>query len=160
VDVVSADEMRAAVLAALPGADALLMAAAVADFKPAQAAAQKIKKQAGAPTIQLALAADILAAVADYKAQNGFPRITVGFAAESQALLENAQAKLVKKKLDLIVANDISARDAGFAVDENRVTLLDAAGGVEPLPLMSKAKVAEAVLERLVTLLTASDQPL
>ena len=160
VDVVSAEEMRAAVLAALPGADALLMAAAVADFKPAQAAAQKIKKQAGAPTIQLALAADILAAVADDKAQHGFPRITVGFAAESQALLENAQAKLVKKKLDLIVANDISARDAGFAVDENRVTLLDAAGGVEPLPLMSKAKVAEAVLERLVALLTASDQPL
>jgi phosphopantothenoylcysteine decarboxylase/phosphopantothenate--cysteine ligase len=98
--------------------------------------------------------------VADHKAQNGFPRITVGFAAESQALLENAQAKLVKKKLDLIVANDISARDAGFAVDENRVTLLDAAGGVEPLPLMSKAKVAEAVLARLVALLTASDQPL
>ncbi len=160
VDVVSAEEMRAAVLAALPGADALLMAAAVADFKPAQAAAQKIKKQAGAPTIQLALAADILAAVADNKAQHGFPRITVGFAAESQALLENAQAKLVKKKLDLIVANDISARDAGFAVDENRVTLLDAAGGVEPLPLMSKAKVAEAVLERLVALLAASDQPL
>jgi phosphopantothenoylcysteine decarboxylase/phosphopantothenate--cysteine ligase len=160
VDVLSAEEMRAAVLAALPGADALLMAAAVADFKPAQAAAQKIKKQAGAPTIQLALAADILAAVADYKAQHGFPRITVGFAAESQALLENAQAKLVKKKLDLIVANDISARDAGFAVDENRVTLLDAAGGVEPLPLMSKAKVAEAVLERLVALLAASDQPL
>jgi phosphopantothenoylcysteine decarboxylase/phosphopantothenate--cysteine ligase len=160
VDVGSAEEMLSAVLVALPGADALLMAAAVADFKAAQVAAHKIKKQAGAPSIQLELAADILAAVADYKSRHGFPRLTVGFAAESQALLENAQVKLAKKKLDLIVANDISARDAGFAVDENRVTLLDAVGGVEPLPLMSKAKVAEAVLERLVSLLAALDQSL
>jgi phosphopantothenoylcysteine decarboxylase/phosphopantothenate--cysteine ligase len=155
VDVGSAEEMLAAVLAALPGADALLMAAAVSDFKPAQVSQQKIKRKAGAPTIALDLAVDILAAVASYKSQHGYPRITVGFAAESQALLENARSKLASKKLDLIVANDISASDAGFAVDENRVTLLDAAGNVEPLPLMSKASVAEAVLERTAFLLGA-----
>jgi phosphopantothenoylcysteine decarboxylase/phosphopantothenate--cysteine ligase len=155
VDVGSAEEMLAAVLAALPGADALLMAAAVSDFKPAQVSQQKIKRKAGAPTIALDLAVDILAAVASYKSQHGYPRITVGFAAESQALLENARSKLASKKLNLIVANDISASDAGFAVDENRVTLLDAAGNVEPLPLMSKASVAEAVLERTAFLLGA-----
>ncbi len=138
VDVGSAEEMLAAVLTALPGADALLMAAAVSDFKPRQVSEQKIKRQAGTPTIELDLAVDILAAVASYKSQHGFPRLTVGFAAESQALVENATIKLASKKLDLIVANDISASDAGFAVDENRVTLLEAAGGVEPLPLMTK----------------------
>ncbi len=155
MDVGSAEEMLAAVLAALPGADALLMAAAVSDFKPRQVSEQKIKRQAGTPTIELELAVDILAAVASYKSQHGFPRLTVGFAAESQALVENARVKLAAKKLDLIVANDISASDAGFAVDENRVTLLDAAGGVEPLPLMSKMRVAEVVLERAAALLGA-----
>jgi phosphopantothenoylcysteine decarboxylase/phosphopantothenate--cysteine ligase len=156
IDVGSAEEMLVAVLAALPGADALLMAAAVADFKPRQVANQKIKRQTGAPVIELDLAVDILRAVADYKSQHGFPRMTVGFAAESQALVENARAKLAAKKLDMIVANDISATDAGFAVDDNRVTLLDATGGVEPLPLMSKTRVAEVVLARTADLLGAS----
>ena len=153
VDVGSAQEMLAAVLDALPGADILLMSAAVADFKPVHQSQQKIKKQAGLPTIELALAVDILDAVAVYKSQHGFPRLTVGFAAESQALLENARVKLASKKLDLIVANDISASDAGFAVDENRVTLLSTAGEAEPLPLMSKTQVAEVVLERAAFLL-------
>jgi phosphopantothenoylcysteine decarboxylase/phosphopantothenate--cysteine ligase len=155
VDVGSAEEMQAAVLAALPGSDALLMAAAVSDFKPMRIATQKIKKQAGAPTIELGLAPDILAAVENYRTQRGFPLITVGFAAESQELLENARVKLTSKKLDLIVANDISARDAGFAVDENRVTLLDATGGVEPMPLMSKMGVADVVLQRTASMLAA-----
>lgn len=155
VDVGSAEEMLAAVMAALPGVDALLMAAAVSDFRPRQVSEQKIKRQAGTPTIELDLAVDILAAVASYKSQHGFPRLTVGFAAESQALVENARVKLASKKLDLIVANDISSSDAGFAVDENQVTLLDAAGGVEPLPLMSKVRVAEVVLERAAALLGA-----
>jgi phosphopantothenoylcysteine decarboxylase/phosphopantothenate--cysteine ligase len=132
-----------------------MMAAAVSDFKPMRIATQKIKKQAGAPTIELGLAPDILAAVENYRTQRGFPLITVGFAAESQELLENARVKLTSKKLDLIVANDISARDAGFAVDENRVTLLDATGGVEPLPLMSKMGVADVVLQRTASMLAA-----
>jgi len=156
VDVSSADEMLSAVMATIPEADALLMAAAVADFKPVQRAEEKIKKQAAAPVIDLQVTPDILAAVAEYKNRKGFPRVTVGFAAESQNLLENARSKLRSKGLNLIVANDIRAADAGFAVDDNRVTLLDAGGGVEALPLMSKAEVAEIVLSRVVGLMSFS----
>jgi phosphopantothenoylcysteine decarboxylase/phosphopantothenate--cysteine ligase len=79
----------------------------------------------------------------------------VGFAAESQDLLENARAKLEAKRLDLIVANDITAADAGFAAETNRVVLLDREGGVEELPLMSKAAVAETVLDRVTRMLRA-----
>jgi len=96
-----------------------------------------------------------LQAVARYKSDTGYPRVTVGFAAESQALLENARKKLKKKSLDLIVANDISASDTGFAVDFNRVTLLDAQGGVEHLPRMSKTDVAEIVMQRVVAILNS-----
>jgi phosphopantothenoylcysteine decarboxylase/phosphopantothenate--cysteine ligase len=79
--------------------------------------------------------------------------VVVGFAAESQDLLENARAKLEAKRLDLIVANDITAADAGFAAETNRVVLLDREGGVEELPLMSKAAVAETVLDRVTRML-------
>jgi phosphopantothenoylcysteine decarboxylase/phosphopantothenate--cysteine ligase len=82
------------------------------------------------------------------------PRVVVGFAAESQDLIANAQAKLTRKGVDLLAANDISANDAGFAVDTNRVILLDAAGGQEVLPLMSKAQVAERIIARVAALLT------
>ncbi len=153
VDVNTAQEMLEAVLAAIVRADALLMAAAVADFTPAVTAEQKIKKEGGIPQITLRATPDILAAVAPQRSATGFPRVTVGFAAESQSLLDNARVKLESKKLDLIVANDISARDAGFGVDDNRVTLLDAGGGVESLPLMSKSEVAESVLARVTHLL-------
>lgn len=155
VDVRTAEEMRQAVLDELPGADALLMAAAVADFRPAGPAPQKIKKESGIPHIILEHTPDILADVAEYKDAHGYPRLTVGFAAESQDLLENATAKLQRKKLDLIVANDISATDAGFAVDTNRVTLLDAEGGRQVLPLLDKTEVADAILERVVRMLEA-----
>lgn len=157
VDVNTAEEMKLAVLEAARNADVLLMAAAVADFRPADPSAHKIKKGDGVPQIRLVNTPDILAEVADLKSQTGSPRVTVGFAAESKDLLENARAKLHAKRLDLIIANDISASDAGFATDENRVSLLDADGGVESLPLMSKAEVAVHVLERVVSLL--DDQP-
>lgn len=156
IDVHTAEEMLHAVLDASSRADVLLMAAAVADFRPSSPAGQKIKKEAGIPTIQLENTPDILAAVARKKAETGCPRITVGFAAESTDLLENARTKLSAKKLDLIVANDISATDAGFTVDNNRVTLLDASGQVESLPLMTKEEVAKAVLDRVVGLLAES----
>jgi phosphopantothenoylcysteine decarboxylase/phosphopantothenate--cysteine ligase len=152
LDVQTAAEMLTAVLAETPNADALLMAAAVADFRPAAPADQKIKKEAGVPTIELAANPDILLEVARRKSETGFPQVTVGFAAESQSLLENAQHKLDAKKLDLIVANDISAPDAGFAVDTNRVTLLDV-NGAETLPLMGKDAVADVVLARVVDIL-------
>jgi phosphopantothenoylcysteine decarboxylase/phosphopantothenate--cysteine ligase len=153
IDVRTAQEMLETVRAEVAQADVLLMAAAVADFRPAAPADQKIKKEGGIPEITLEATPDILGAVAHLKSQTGFPRVTVGFAAESQSLIDNARAKLYSKNLDLIVANDILAPDAGFAVDTNRVTLLDAGGGVETLPLLSKAEVAAKVLERVVRLL-------
>ncbi len=149
IAVESAEEMRAAVLDAADAADALIMAAAVADFKPAQAAAQKIKKgddPDAALTLTLARTPDILLDVKARRAQTGRPRVVIGFAAESENLLANAREKLARKGLDLIVANDISAPDAGFEVDTNRVTLLDAQGGQQPYELASKAAVAEIVI--------------
>lgn len=146
VDVQTAAEMKAAVLSAVKNADILVMAAAVADFRPAAPAGEKIKKEQGIPAISLEKTDDILAAVAETKITSGYPLVTVGFAAESSRLLENAARKLRTKRLDLIVANDISAADAGFGSQENRVTLLGPDGAQEQLPLMSKTSVAEIVL--------------
>jgi phosphopantothenoylcysteine decarboxylase/phosphopantothenate--cysteine ligase len=157
VDIGSAQEMEQAVMASVPGAAALLMAAAVADFRPTSPAKNKIKKEQGIPLIQLERTVDILASVARVKEETGWPLVTVGFAAESQALIENAQAKLHAKRLDLIAANDISQVDAGFAVDTNRVTLLFAGGPRQELPLLSKAETARAVLEHVVGMLKRSD---
>ena len=81
------------------------------------------------------------------------PRVVIGFAAETQNVLENARAKLARKGLDLIVANDVATADSGFAVDTNRVTIIDAAGRAESLPLMSKAAVAETIIDRLAEIL-------
>ncbi|MDX9864409.1 MAG: phosphopantothenoylcysteine decarboxylase, partial [Anaerolineaceae bacterium] len=92
---------------------------------------------------------DILKAVAAQKTQTGFPQNTIGFAAESQDLLENAQAKLEVKKLDLIVANDITVPGAGFTGTTNQVTLLFADGRRETLPLQEKSAVAEAIIDTL-----------
>jgi phosphopantothenoylcysteine decarboxylase/phosphopantothenate--cysteine ligase len=153
VEVGTAEEMKAAVVAETGQADALLMAAAVADFRPAGAAKEKIKRKSGVPEVKLETTPDILAEVAELKSKGEFRGIVVGFAAESQDLLENARDKLRSRRLDLIVANDISAKDAGFAVDTNRVSLLDADGNRQDLPLMSKTEVAESVLERVVVLL-------
>lgn len=156
INVRSADEMGDAVLRAAADADVLIMAAAVADFKPEASADQKIKR--GAVTnyqLQLTKTVDILSAVAEEKEKIGKPKIVVGFAAETQNLIDHAREKLLKKKLSLIVANDVSAKDAGFFVDTNRVTIIDAGGGAQTLPLMSKAEVAEAVCERVERLLVS-----
>ncbi len=157
INVSTAQEMHQAVLAALPQADALVMAAAVADFRPETQADQKIKKETSFPQIQLARTIDILTAVVEQKVITGWPLLTVGFAAESQDLLENAQAKLNTKKLDLIVANDISASDAGFGVETNRVTILFASGRRETLPLMDKTDVAQVVMQTVVEQLRRVD---
>jgi phosphopantothenoylcysteine decarboxylase/phosphopantothenate--cysteine ligase len=156
LDVESAQQMCEAVLAASADADALIMAAAVADFQAVTPADQKIKKTQDTVELELKLVRtpDILQAVKDRREKTSGPRVTIGFAAETQNLIDNATSKLHSKGLDLIVANDVSAMDAGFAVDTNRVTLLDAGGGVEPLPVMSKAQVAEHVLNRLAALLS------
>jgi phosphopantothenoylcysteine decarboxylase/phosphopantothenate--cysteine ligase len=156
VDVVTAQGMHDVVLATAGDADVLLMAAAVGDFRPEKVAAQKIKKGGRDLGVRMVRTPDILSAVAIHRADGGGPRVVVGFAAESENLAEHARGKLVAKDLDLIVANDITARDAGFAAQSNRVTILDRDGGAEQLPLMSKAAVAEAVMERVVALLAAT----
>lgn len=153
IDVRSAEEMRAAVLEAIPESAALLMAAAVADFRPISASKKKVKRGKGLPEIKLEPTPDILELVVKQRDKHGWPLVVVGFAAESEDLVKNARAKLVEKDVSLIVANDITAKDAGFAVDTNRVTLLDQGGGVEKLPLASKAHVAEVVLDRVVSML-------
>jgi len=138
-----------AVLTEIVNADVLIMAAAVADFRPVPTA-QKIKKDSGIPDIKLETTADILAAVAEQKAKSGFPKRTIGFAAESQDLVKNAQSKLQRKHLDMIVANDISASDAGFEVDTNRVLLLFPEGSRQDLPVQEKSQVADAIIQRVI----------
>jgi phosphopantothenoylcysteine decarboxylase/phosphopantothenate--cysteine ligase len=153
VHVETAKQMLESVLAESAKADALVMAAAVADFRPKKVAGNKMKKRDGIPQIQLEATQDILEAVAGQKSKKKRPRVTVGFAAESRDLLKNASEKLKSKRLDFIAANDISASDAGFGAETNRVTLLFANGKKESLPLMSKAEVAEAVIAHVAALL-------
>ncbi len=149
VKVKSAGEMLQAVLS--EPADALIMAAAAADFTPKTVARDKMKKRDGIPQIELTAAADILGAVSSQQPRRF--EVVIGFAAESQNLLQNAAEKLKSKKMDLIVANDISAADAGFSVDTNRVVFLFADGTSESLPLMSKSEVAEKIIEHTSRLL-------
>ena len=153
VNVETARQMLEAVLKESTESDALIMAAAVADFRPKNQAKDKIKKEGGIPQIELEATDDILKTVAGARSREARPRVVVGFAAESRDLLENAAYKLQSKGLDFIAANDISADDAGFAVETNRVTLLFADGRQEGLPLMSKSEVAEAILVRVAKLL-------
>ncbi len=153
IPVHTAQEMLEAVLVEAAAADALVMAAAVADFRPKTVAATKMKKRDGIPQVELEAAPDILETVAGRRSAWKRLKAVVGFAAESRDLLENAAIKLQSKRLDLLAANDISAADAGFAVDTNRVTLLYADGRQEPLPLMSKSEVAEIIMARIAALL-------
>lgn len=153
IDVETAEQMRQAVLAEMEDADGLVMAAAVADFRPLQAVEHKIKRATGSMDLRLEPTQDILAEVSKSQASKQRHPVVVGFAAESKDLTVNAREKLRAKGLSLIVANDITASDSGFAVDTNRVTILDAGGGIQELPLMSKVEVAEAVMERVIGLL-------
>lgn len=148
VSAATAREMEKAVLHACRTADVLIMAAAVADFRPRSTAAQKIKKDKGAFTIELEQTTDILNAVKEQRQTSNRPQMVIGFAAETENLLENAAEKMAAKNMDMIVANDVSADDAGFGVDANRVTFLFREGKKEPLPLLSKAEVAGHVMER------------
>ncbi len=144
VEVKTVSQMLEAVLKETAESDALIMAAAPADFRPKNIAQNKIKKADGIPQVQLETTEDILKTVTEHRQK--CPRVVVGFAAESRDLLENATYKLKSKGLDFIVANDITAVDAGFAAETNRVTLLFADGRQEALSLMSKAEVAEVIL--------------
>jgi phosphopantothenoylcysteine decarboxylase/phosphopantothenate--cysteine ligase len=139
----SAEEMRAAVATRREGIDALVMAAAVADYRPAEPAEQKIKKDPAAAGRTLALEE-----TADILAESSGRFLKVGFAAETEDLLANAGKKLEAKGLDLIVANDVSAGDSGFGSDTNRVTLLTPDADAEALPLLHKYDVAGEILDR------------
>jgi phosphopantothenoylcysteine decarboxylase/phosphopantothenate--cysteine ligase len=153
IAVESCANMERVVLDSIGHADALVMAAAVADYRPEVPAPQKIKKRDDRLTLNLVRTSDILSAVAGRRDAGGRLRAVIGFAAETRDVLDNAREKLARKKLDLIVANDVSAVDSGFEVDTNRVTLLDASGGVQALPLMPKAAAAEQIVDRLVAIL-------
>ncbi|GAB4503979.1 MAG: bifunctional phosphopantothenoylcysteine decarboxylase/phosphopantothenate--cysteine ligase CoaBC [Anaerolineales bacterium] len=153
IPVRTAQEMLEAVLAEAVAADALVMAAAVADFRPKRPAGDKMKKRDGIPQVELEAAPDILETVAGQRSRMKRLRVVAGFAAESRDLLENAAIKLQSKHLDLIAANDISAADAGFSVDTNRITLLYPNGQQEAMPLMSKSEVAEVIVARIANLL-------
>ena len=146
----TAREMLEAVREAAAAADALVMAAAVADYRPASEAAEKMKRgDRETWAVELVRNPDIIASVA------GERLVKVAFAAETQDLAANAAKKLVEKDAHLIVANDVSASDAGFGVDTNRITILDREGGREDLPLLSKYDCAGRILDRLPALLAA-----
>ncbi|MEJ5358637.1 MAG: bifunctional phosphopantothenoylcysteine decarboxylase/phosphopantothenate--cysteine ligase CoaBC [Desulfobacterales bacterium] len=155
VAVGTAAQMKEAVLEACARADVLLMAAAVADYRPRVAAEQKIKKEAESARLELVRTEDILSLVGERRRGGQGPAVVVGFAAETEELLQNARQKLEKKGLDLIVANDVSAPGSGFEAETNRVAILDPRGGVETLPLLAKREVAEAVLDRILPLLAS-----
>jgi phosphopantothenoylcysteine decarboxylase/phosphopantothenate--cysteine ligase len=138
-------EMREAVMEACKSADILIMAAAVSDYRIAAPAVDKIKKTGNKLTLELVENEDFLLELPD-----NF--IKVGFAAETRDLLDNARKKLTQKRLDFICANDVSAADSGFAVDTNRVTIIDKTGKAEELPLMPKREVADKILDRVVSL--------
>jgi len=152
--VFSAEEMRSAVFDHLDNMDVVIKAAAVSDYRPVDRSAQKMKKTADKFTLNLEKNPDILAELGQQKEG----RILVGFAAETERLLAHAAEKLQKKNLDLIVANDITRDGAGFDVDTNIVRLLHANGRVEELELMSKAQVAQQLLNRVALLWKAKQQ--
>lgn len=158
IHVGSAQEMCDAVLQNCRNADALVMAAAPADYRPVSVSPNKIKKSGEMFSLDLVPTPDILAEVARERTANGWPRVVVGFAAETEMLLENAQGKLRRKRLDFIVANDITAPDSGFGVETNRVTLLSSDGAIMELPVMSKREVADVILDRLLTTWQAIDK--
>jgi phosphopantothenoylcysteine decarboxylase/phosphopantothenate--cysteine ligase len=142
VRVTTAEEMCRAVQAGVPWCEALIMVAAVADWRPVRVSPVKVKKSTAAPVVHLERTPDILETVRPLKGG----RIFVGFAAETDHVLEEAGRKLAQKGLDMIVANDVSAPNAGFEVDTNRVVFLTAAAPPRALPLLPKREVADELL--------------
>ena len=154
VAVETAAQMQAALTTVAPGADVVVMAAAVADFRPVAAADGKIKKDQGVPQLLLEATPDILAGLGAVKPLR---QTLVGFAAETSDLLANAAAKLQRKNLDLIVANDVGAPGVGFQHDTNAVTLLRADGTAHMVALTDKRAVAKAVLDTVVQIRVGTD---
>ena len=141
-------EMHNASIESCADADALIMSAAPADFKPSMENSRKIKKESGLKSVELEKTVDILSAISVSRRTTGYPKFIVGFAAESENLIANAVSKLHKKQLDLIVANDITDPDAGFIVDTNKVSFIFADGSETTFPKMSKYDVASCILQQ------------
>ncbi|HXR26181.1 MAG TPA: bifunctional phosphopantothenoylcysteine decarboxylase/phosphopantothenate--cysteine ligase CoaBC [Candidatus Binataceae bacterium] len=156
IDTVSAQEMLEATTLSFPWCSALIMAAAVADFRPARPESHKIKKQARGLGLELEAIADQLPRLAAEKGD----RLMVGFAAETGDLEDNAREKLRRKKLDLIVANDVTLEGAGFGAETNIVTLIGRNGEAERHPKLAKDEVADLILDRLVSLRAVKARPL
>ena len=150
----NAAAMHEAVMARSADLDVVIMAAAVADYTPVEKAPQKVKKADGELTIALRRTKDILGDVGQLRSRAQGRPVLVGFAAETENVVEHARIKLQKKQVDLVVANDVSRADAGFDVDTNAVTLVSAQGA-EEVPLQSKSAVAARVLDRVEQLLAA-----
>jgi len=151
VNVRTTDEMAGAVASSLPTADVLVMAAAPADYRSAETAPQKMKKREGkSRLLELRPTVDILK---DTKTARRSGAVVVGFALETENEIPNARAKLDEKDLDLVVLNSATEKGAGFGGDTNRVTLISASSEPEPLPLMTKVEVADAILDRVERLL-------
>ncbi|HLM18822.1 MAG TPA: bifunctional phosphopantothenoylcysteine decarboxylase/phosphopantothenate--cysteine ligase CoaBC [Acidimicrobiia bacterium] len=150
VRVQTAAEMQDAVMRRAPDADVIVMAAAVADFRPKEPPDRKLKKHEGIPEIVLEPTHDFLV---DLGRDKPAGQVLVGFAAETDDLVEHAREKLRTKRLDLIVGNDISQPDAGFEVDTNRAVILDADGGSDALPLLAKSDLAGVILDKVARLL-------
>jgi len=148
IPVRSAVEMRNAVMKKMKKSTIIIKAAAVADYRPAGISASKIKKKEGPLTLTLERNPDIIAEAGRIKGK----RVLVGFAMETENLVENATGKLRSKNMDLIVGNDLSSPDAGFRADTNIVKIIDRSGRVESLPLMDKAEVADRILDRVKAL--------
>src|SRR3954469_22218975 len=155
VRVTTAEEMHDVVLARYDATDAVVMAAAVADFRPKAGAGDKLKKGDGPPEIVLEPTPDILAELGATKRG----QVLVGFAAETAAVAEHAAEKLARKGTDLLVANDVSQPDAGFEVDTNRAILLESAGSIETTPLITKLALADLILDRVAALLGRGEHP-
>jgi phosphopantothenoylcysteine decarboxylase/phosphopantothenate--cysteine ligase len=151
----TAAQLQWALANAAKGADAIVMTAAVADYRPAQEAKEKLKRgQLGAKTaISLVANPDLLAELG--KSRKGKTPLLVGFAAETENVIENARQKLAQKRVDLIVANDVSEPNSGFAVDTNHVQLVDTSGEVVDVPPAPKSEVAHRIVDRIASLLAA-----
>ena len=145
----TAAEMRKAILDDFDTTDVVIMSAAVSDYRPSEYSSVKIKKTEESMTISLSRNVDILSDLSDRKDPD---QLLVGFAAETDNILQNAQQKLVTKNLDLIIANDVSAEGAGFEVDTNIVSIIDGEGKCDQLPLMPKSDIADQILDRIVQL--------
>ena len=150
VRVATAEEMRMAVLKAAENADAVIMAAAVADFRPREAAPGKLKKEEGPPRLELVPTPDILAELGQVKGD----RVLVGFAAETEDVEAAGRAKLVAKGLDLLVANEVGREGTGFGSESNHAAILSRTGDDEPLREWTKAELAAAVCDRLTKMLS------